>query len=281
MAFEREVVAFGERGDVGETWLAVGDDAFAPIAEHLEPDDVIYVVPDGDLQGLPIHALRVGKQRVVERWPVAYLPSSLIARSLIDDGRKPTSGSAIGVEFVREARRVAGLLQAETLVGKRLSKRRVQGAIEAADAVHISAHGFYSKSVHMLGILLQPLANLEKTLLVWQKESIDFTEADILTLGYDENARRATLMASDIAKLQIHARLITLSACSTGLIATGPGEDASGLTTALLSAGARNIIASLYPPDTTEEFMLAFYRAVQVPMARAACPTRFSWPRRR
>jgi CHAT domain-containing protein len=174
---------------------------------------------------------------------------------------------SLGIEFAGEARHVARLLGAETLIGKRLSKRRVQRAFEAADAVHVSAHGFYSSErPELSGILLQPLVEYEKTLLAWDKETVELTQEDILTLAYDERARRAILTTADVERLHLSARLVSLSACSTGLIATGPGDDPAGLTAAFLSAGVRNILASLWKvdPDATEEFMMAFYRALQV-----------------
>ena len=73
----------------------------------------------------------------------------------------------------------------------------------------------------------------------------------------------------DVFGLDLHARLIVLSACQTavgsGALADVPaGDDWVGLVEAFLYAGAGNVLATLWPVDdrATAGFMERFYTAL-------------------
>jgi CHAT domain-containing protein len=78
------------------------------------------------------------------------------------------------------------------------------------------------------------------------------------------------LDVDDVARLSIDARLVVLSACQTGL-ASGrlldvpPGDDWVGLVQAFQSAGARSVLATLWPVEdrATAELMKRFYVALR------------------
>lgn len=70
------------------------------------------------------------------------------------------------------------------------------------------------------------------------------------------------LTADDIAGLDLHAcELLTLSACETGLGRKMSGQGVLGLRSAILSAGARNVLMSLWKvdDDATCQLMTEFY----------------------
>ncbi|HEV2279219.1 MAG TPA: CHAT domain-containing protein [Acidobacteriaceae bacterium] len=69
------------------------------------------------------------------------------------------------------------------------------------------------------------------------------------------------LQASEIMRLSMHADLVTLSACSTGLGQMVNGEGVLGLTRAFFYAGARNLTVSLWNVNdsATSSLMKAFY----------------------
>jgi CHAT domain-containing protein/Tfp pilus assembly protein PilF len=73
------------------------------------------------------------------------------------------------------------------------------------------------------------------------------------------------LTAGEIAGLDLGgAELVTLSACETALGTVQAGEGVLGLRRALLQAGARSVVLSLWPVADREtgELMAAFYRRV-------------------
>jgi CHAT domain-containing protein/Tfp pilus assembly protein PilF len=69
----------------------------------------------------------------------------------------------------------------------------------------------------------------------------------------------------DLARLSLQADLVVCSACQTGLGAVRAGEGTIGISQALLAAGARCVVLSLWPvPDRpTRRLMLAFYKALR------------------
>jgi CHAT domain-containing protein len=69
------------------------------------------------------------------------------------------------------------------------------------------------------------------------------------------------LYARDLAKLRLKADLVTLSACQSAAAKNVPGEGLVGLAWAVLSAGAHNVVASLWPVSApaTAELMKRFY----------------------
>ncbi len=69
------------------------------------------------------------------------------------------------------------------------------------------------------------------------------------------------LSARAVAELGLRASLVTLSACQSAGAKNLPGEGLVGLSWAVLSAGARNVVASLWPVEvsSTSKLMKKFY----------------------
>jgi CHAT domain-containing protein len=70
------------------------------------------------------------------------------------------------------------------------------------------------------------------------------------------------LYSGEIYHLKLNADLVVLSACETGLGRLKKGEGIIGLTRALLYAGTKNIIVSLWQvsDQSTSDLMISFYR---------------------
>jgi CHAT domain-containing protein len=70
------------------------------------------------------------------------------------------------------------------------------------------------------------------------------------------------LQVYEIFNLELDADLVVLSACDTGLGAMVSGEGLVGVTRALLYAGARSVVVSLWQvdDDSTPDLMISFYR---------------------
>lgn len=73
------------------------------------------------------------------------------------------------------------------------------------------------------------------------------------------------LYSGEIYNLELNASLVTLSACETGLGKISKGEGIIGLTRALLYAGAKNMLVSLWTvsDNSTSELMIDFYKNLQ------------------
>ena len=69
------------------------------------------------------------------------------------------------------------------------------------------------------------------------------------------------LAVPDVFRLRLEARLVTLSACQTALSSLYSGDELLGLREALLYAGARSLLVSLWHVDdaSTGDFMNEFY----------------------
>ncbi|HLV81632.1 MAG TPA: CHAT domain-containing protein, partial [Chthonomonadaceae bacterium] len=111
------------------------------------------------------------------------------------------------------------------------------------DALHFACHGW-----------LDPKLPLSSGLILSQPEALGNSEQD-----------NGLLQAWEIFKLRLHADLVVLSACQTGLGTEIKGEGLIGLTRAFTYAGAKSVLVSLWEINdkSTAEFMTAFYQALK------------------
>jgi CHAT domain-containing protein/Tfp pilus assembly protein PilF len=127
-------------------------------------------------------------------------------------------------------------LKAEVLLHKDANEQFIKsGGLENFKIIHFATHGFVnSEKPELSGILL----NQD-------------------TIGGQDGI----LYAGEIYNLNLNADLIVLSACETGLGKIMKGEGIIGLTRALLYAGTRNIIVSLWQvsDQSTSDLMIDFY----------------------
>jgi len=81
----------------------------------------------------------------------------------------------------------------------------------------------------------------------------------VLAPGQGEDGR---LQVREIAALALRARLVSLSACDTGLGEVVTGEGVVGVARAFLNAGADAVAMTLWriPDASTAELMRRFYR---------------------
>lgn len=117
------------------------------------------------------------------------------------------------------------------------TKDKIQSdQISDYEIIHLATHGFvYPETPERSGVLLYP------------KEGKD-----------------GMLYCNDIVSLNLNADLVTLSACETGLGKVQRGEGIVGLTRAFFSAGASNVIVSLWSvaDESTAQLMESFYSLV-------------------
>lgn len=209
-----------------------------PLTRFFGERDLI-VVPVGALHYVPIHALYNGRHYLVENRRINYSPSAYIWQKLdAKPERKPENALLFGfsderIPLVnREVRSIKQLFnQAESFIGKRA---RVSDFIRKAgdfDCLHLACHGQFRPE--------NPLFS-----------SLRLADGHITV--------------RDICGLKLRARIVTLSACETGVNKVFAGEEILGLARGFLSAGAESLVLSLWTVNdaATARMMREFYAEV-------------------
>lgn len=91
-------------------------------------------------------------------------------------------------------------------------------------------------------------------------------ELSRIFLAAHEGSEDGSLFAGEIYNLELNARLVTLSACQTGLGKISKGEGVIGLSRALVYAGAERCLVSYWnvADQSTADLMASFYRGVAI-----------------
>jgi CHAT domain-containing protein len=212
----------------------------------------LVIVPHASLHYLPFAALHDGSRFLVDSHELRMAPSASVLAQLA--ARKPpaANGQLVfgnpdlgrsdydlpGAE--EEARRIAGMRNGKLLLRAAASRAALEALAPDYPYIHLATHGvFDARAPRSSGLLL---ANKPGA----------------------ASPRDGILSVDDIYQLDLHADLVTLSACETALSAVQTGDDVVGLTRGFFFAGARSIVSSLWQVDdaATEQLMVEFYRAL-------------------
>lgn len=206
----------------------------------------LFVVPHGPLHYLPFQALHDGRGYVVERsalavWPSAAVGSALLARdgrgvaSLLGFGNPASDRNVPLPGAEREVQKVAQMFrQSDVYILQDATKQRFKLDADKAGVVHVAAHA--------------------------EVDEVDPLFSRILFAS--SGSETGLLEAREIYGLELAGvRLITLSACESGLGKVAKGDEILGFTRSFLSAGVSSIVASLWPvaDDATEILMNRLY----------------------
>jgi CHAT domain-containing protein len=214
----------------------------------------LYVVPHAELNYLPFATLRHqgpgGPRLLVDDVALVVLPA---ASALTESSSRPVAKGGLlalappraHLRFAREeVESIAGLFPASPSihVGEDATEARFKQEAGLYRVLHLATHGFFNRVDPLFsGIELEP--------------------------GAGEDGQ---LQVFEILGLPLAANLVTLSACDTALgggeLSDLPaGEELIGLTRAFLSAGGRNVLATLWEIDdqATAPLMADFYRAAR------------------
>ncbi|AOR30024.1 hypothetical protein BFF78_02090 [Streptomyces fodineus] len=247
--FRRQVVQY--RNAAGSAWTALSQQVTEPMGAFLRPDDLVVLVPHGTLHALPLHALPVGGEPLASRNPVVHIP----AAGLLPLCQSPAKGTgrldtcaAFGVTYEAEAAAVAELFGDEYVPAAGLTADAIAARAAGRDVLHFSCHARFDAADPLgSGLCLSP--------------------GDP---GETDDATGTMLTVRDIMAMRLRHELITVSACETGVQEALDGDELIGLTRAFLYAGARAVVASLWPvdADTTRDFMVRFYSHLRAALAR-------------
>ncbi len=230
----RELIEMG----LDELWHSY-DYLIEPVVRWAEPEDVVYLVPHGLLHYIPLHALKLGGQYLIERNPVVYSPSASVLeyccakRKNTPDGKPARQTATIfgdscgDLPYARtEAEALAELFGVKALLGNAVTRDAFQQTIIDADIVHFAGHGFFNPRQAM-------------------ESGLRLTGTDVLTTREVFNLRG------------LHAQLVALSGCETGVNENRPGDELIGLTRAFLYAGTPSVLVSLWRvADTSTAFLM-------------------------
>jgi CHAT domain-containing protein/tetratricopeptide (TPR) repeat protein len=208
-----------------------------PLLSELEGIENLLIVPTGPLNGIPFAALEVGGRHLVEERIITLLPAAemLLSRG---DAPRPRSVSTLALAASAGSSRDPALPDAEEEVRRVATcssgTTRVITGAQAQEALFRKEAASYSRIHIAAHARIDPLMPVHSSLM--------------LAPGGGEDGR---LEVSEIATLHLGASLVVLSGCGTareeGLArGTPPGDERVGLVRAFLTAGAEEVIASLW-----------------------------------
>lgn len=216
----------------------------------------LIVVPDGPLHRLPFDALRLADgHAAIERWAIGLAPSAAVATALRRPRTAPSAEEprvlALGdPAFASE--RTGGLLrEGDTF----------RGAYDATGGLpRLSSSGDEVREVARFSPGVPMVRLRQEASEAWLKGA-PLSSFDVIHLAthaiVDESSLARTSLAlapgagedgflspADLAGLKLRADLVVLSACRTAGGVMVAGEGMQGLTTPLIEAGARAVVAT-------------------------------------
>lgn len=278
----REALRDPSRADVSHLSRALDRLVMQPVRERIGTATRLLIAPDGALNLIPFGALVDQRGRFqVERYAISYLGSGRdvlrmqVARAssnppvVVADPAfgEPPVGAAGPVYFApldgtkQEAEAIERLLpRAVVLTGSRATKAALS-QMDAPSILHIASHAFFLPEK---AAAAAPLAPGTRSMTPKVQSSNPLLRSGIALAG--ANLSRpgdpGILTALEAATLNLWGtRLVTLSACDTGVGDVKTGEGVYGLRRAFFVAGAESLVMSLWPisDQVTRTVMTRYY----------------------
>jgi CHAT domain-containing protein len=290
----RQALRDPKRADVTERARALDAQVMQPLRASLEGTARLLISPDGELNLVPFEALVDEQGRyLVERHTVSYLTSGrdllrmqpgrsndrrpvVFANPVFGEpalgGKRPipeastetrrgvTTGATLTALYfaplaatAEEGRAIKNLFpNAILLTGLHATKTALQG-IQSPRMLHIASHGFFLQDAQTA---------VENPLL---RSGLALAGAN-LTQGPP-----GVLTALEASSLDLWGtKLVTLSACDTGVGQVRNGEGVYGLRRAFVLAGAETVVMSLWPvrDAVAREAMVSYYSGLRAGLGR-------------
>jgi CHAT domain-containing protein len=213
----------------------------APIDRLTQPEELLVMSPTGRLFMVPIHALQLSGQPLLVRNPVIYEPSLSVLKYCYAK-RGPAAGSGGMIIFgdpnknLPAASRTAEYLlenfAAEVVTGANVTKAMLTEETKAKDIIHFQGHARFDNS-----------------------DSLN---------SYLSLADGKMYVRDIFSGLSVDAQLFSLTACESGRSEVEEGDEPFGLVPALLYAGSRTVMATLWRvhQESAAELTVNFYNAL-------------------
>ncbi|MFD9081217.1 CHAT domain-containing protein [Streptomyces erythrochromogenes] len=221
-----------QQPDVGQQappWVSELEPLARALAEHTRPGEVLWLVPEGPLHDLPLHAVTVAGLPWGERNPMSCTPSASLMRYRLGPAAAGGSGTR------------AALVLADSrgdLAHARAEARAIRAVLPSAE-VHLGAS-----------------ATLETL-----RERLSQARHDVVHLACHcrldrERPSRSGILLADgeltaegLLTVRLDVRLVVLSGCDTGVQEQRKGNELMGLTRQFLHAGARSVLVTRWRVD--------------------------------
>lgn len=200
----------------------------------------VCIVPGDVLIGFPFCACRLAGQYLVEKFPLAILPSFSLAGFWSQARQIDTLKSLVLSDSLRnlpsareEANSVSTMLKAAQLRGNEVTRDATLARLPDAEILHVACHASFN--------------------------SADPLDSGVFLAG---NAR---LTCRDLVTMNTRGRFAFLSACESNKVSLSSGDELTGLLPSLLYSGFETVLGSLWrvPDRETKELAIRFYRASQ------------------
>ncbi|MEM9558018.1 MAG: CHAT domain-containing protein [Acidobacteriota bacterium] len=254
-----------------ETWRqdaqGLGEDLLGPVLDEMDSARRIVVSPDGPLHRLPFAALRLPPSHgrpgrfVIDDRPMSYIASATLLAALgrVRTAERARAETAPALDLLAfgagtpgpldlpqlaaaaaEAEAVAALFDhGVSHVGAAATEQRWMDEAPRARRLHFAGHA-----------VVDPESPLDSALV--------FSVPTAIVSGEENGMLEAWEV---FEQLELDADLVVLSACGTAVGEAVRGEGLLGLERAFLYAGARSVVASLWPvsDSRTRRVMERFY----------------------
>jgi CHAT domain-containing protein/tetratricopeptide (TPR) repeat protein len=285
------------RTDVKKRARAVDDQIMRPLRASVGEAKRLLISPDGDLNLVPFEALADERGHyLVERYAVSYLtsgrdllrmqvarahqgPPTIVADPLFGNlekyRRSRAADEASTMSFVplgstaAEARAIKRLFPEASLLMKRQATKAALQQLQAPRLLHIASHGFFLDDTAAPDGTRAANGNVKMTNPL-VRSGIALAGANRRGAA-DAQHDDGILTALEASSLNLWGtKLVTLSACDTGVGEVRNGEGVYGLRRAFVLAGAETMVMSLWPVSDyiTREIMTSYYTGLRAGLGR-------------
>ena len=287
----REALRDNKRTDVKNLARALDDRVMRPVRALTGDATQLLISPEGELNLIPFEALVDEHDRyLLERYSISYLttgrdllrmqvgraskssplifadpffgePKAIRTVAAVAPRRSITTGSDLSSVYfaplagtAEEARSIKTLFpEAMVVTGSDASKASLK-LVNAPSILHIATHGFFLTDEDATKQAANPLLR-----------------SGLALAGANLSNGDGILTALEAANLNLWGtRVVTLSACETGVGEVKNGEGVYGLRRSFVLAGAETLVMSLWPVSdrVTREIMTNYYTGLKQGLGR-------------